>query len=401
MFIKRNRTSLGGNSYSSVLLVQGKRVPAKRPAGRPRSDADPRKTVVVHETLAKLSKLPADLGGLIESFCRGSVQGSSPAEPLGRAPGPPAQSTPSTSVHLGPCYGLLAGLHALAKALGIVAAVGDATRTQRLALCLGYARLAHQGSRLSAARWSEDHAVREVLEVGSFDEDDLDAALDYLESQQKNIEAALHQSTPKGAMFLYDVTRVYFEGLHNELAEFGYNRDGKKGKKQMVSGLLTDRTGEPLTIQLYPGNTGDPPTFLDAVETLTARFGAEEIALVGDRGMIQHLGKEALGEAKFRYVTALTDPQMRALLKNKTLALELFDEKPAEVEVQGKRYVLRCNPQTRARERARRADPWKKWQRWISRPKKLKNNSTVVMWSRRTCRWRWPRRSRCMIAPWI
>lgn len=366
MFIKRNRTSLGDKSYSSVLLVQGKRVPAKRPAGRPCSDAGPLKTVVVHQTLANLSKLPTELIAVIESFCRSSDQGSSPTESLAPAVGPEAKSAaPSTSVHLGPCYGLLAGLHALAKELGIVAAVGEATRLQRLALFLVYARLAHQGSRLSAARWSEDHAVREVLEVGSFDEDDLYATLDYLESQQKDIEAALNKSTPKGALFLYDVTSVYFEGLQNELAEFGYNRDGKKGKKQMVCGLLTDHTGEPLTIQLYPGNTSDPPTFLDAVQTLQARFGAEEIALVGDRGMIKHLGKQALGEAKFRYVTALTDPQIRLLLKKKTLPLDLFDEKPAEVEVQGKRYVLRCNPHTQTRERARRADQWQKLQRWI------------------------------------
>jgi hypothetical protein len=365
MFIKRNRTSIGDKSYSSVLLVQGKRVPAKRPAGRPPSHVGPRKTVVVHQTLANLSQLPTELIDVIESFCRGSDQDSSPTSAPAARAGAAAQATASTSVHLGPCYGLLAGLHALAKELGLVAAVGDATRTQRLALFLVYARLAHQGSRLSAARWSEDHAVREVLEVGSFDEDDLYATLDYLESQQKDIEAALNKSTPKGALFLYDVTSVYFEGLQNELAEFGYNRDGKKGKKQMVCGLLTDHTGEPLTIQLYPGNTSDPPTFLDAVQTLQARFGAEEIALVGDRGMIKHLGKQALGEAKFRYVTALTDPQIRLLLKKKTLPLDLFDEKPAEVEVQGKRYVLRCNPHTQTRERARRADQWQKLQRWI------------------------------------
>src|SRR5258707_2900143 len=74
--------------------------------------------------------------------------------------------------------------------------------------------------------------------------------------------------------------------------------------------------------------------------------------------MIKRLGKAALGEAKFCYVTALTDPQIRALLAKKRLQLELFDEKPAEVELNGKRYVLRCNPQTQARERARRADRW-------------------------------------------
>ena len=230
MFIKRNCTSIGDKAYASVLLVQGKRVPAKRPPGRPRADESTRKTVVVHETLANLSKLPADLVALIESYCRGSAPASPPP-----APGDDSKPTPGTSVHVGPCYGVLAGLHALAKELGIVRAVGDSTRLQRLALFLIYARIAHQGSRLSAARWSEDHAVREILEVGAFDEDDLYAALEYLESQQKTIELALAKAAPKGAMFLYDVTSVYFEGTDNEWAEFGYNRDGKKGKKQMVT----------------------------------------------------------------------------------------------------------------------------------------------------------------------
>ena len=130
--------------------------------------------------------------------------------------------------------------------------------------------------------------------------------------------------------------------------------------------MLTDGAGEPISIELYRGNTGDPPTFLDAVEKLKVRFGAEEVALVGDRGMIKRLGKAALGEAKFCYVTALTDPQIRALLAKKRLQLELFEDKPAEVELAGKRYVLRCNPQTQARERARRADQWARVQAKIT-----------------------------------
>ena len=251
----------------------------------------------------------------------------------------------------------------------MVQAVGEQSRSQRLALFLIYARLAHQGSRLSAARWSEDHAVKEILQVGRFDEDDLYAALEDLEARQASIETALapKAAAPQArAIYLYDVTSVYFEGQENELADFGYNRDGKRGKKQLVAGLLTDGKGEPISIQLYRGNTGDPPTFLDAVQKLKVRFGAEEVALVGDRGMIKRLGKAALGEAKFRYVTALTDPQIRALLAKKRLQLELFEDKPAEVELGGKRYVLRCNPQTQARERARRADQWARVQAKIT-----------------------------------
>jgi transposase len=363
VFIKRNRTVLGGKHYQSVLLVQGKRVAAKRPPGRPATGAPAPKSVVVHETLANLSKLPADLIELIERHCQGQ-----PPPPSGPSLLRPGAGAPD-EIHLGPCYGVLAALDGLAREMGLVQAVGEQTRLQRLGLFLIYARLAHQGSRLSAARWSEDHAVKEILQVGSFDEDDLYAALEDLQARQESIERALAPkgpSPPARAIYLYDVTSVYFEGWHNELADFGYNREGKKGKKQLVAGLLTDGQGEPMSIELYRGNTGDPPTFLDAVEKLKVRFEAEEVVLVGDRGMIKRLGKAALGEARFRYVTALTDPQIRALLAKGRLQLELFEEKPAEVELEGKRYVLRCNPQTQARERARRADQWARVQAKIT-----------------------------------
>jgi len=363
VFIKRNHTVLAGKDYQSILLVQGKRVPAKRPPGRPAAGAPAPKSVVVHETLANLSKLPPDLIELIERHCQ-----HQPPPP--DRPGPAASgSDGSDGIHLGPCYGVLAALDVLAREMGLVKAVGEQSRSQRLALFLIYARLAHQGSRLSAARWSEDHAVKEILAVGGFDEDDLYAALEDLAARQASIEAALapKPAVPKArAIYLYDVTSVYFEGLKNELADWGYCREGKRGKKQLVAGLLTDGQGEPLAIELYRGNTGDPPTFLDAVQKLKVRFGAEEVALVGDRGMIKRLGKAALGEAKFHYVTALTDPQIRALLAKQCLQLELFEDQPAEVELEGKRYVLRCNPQTQARERARRADQWARVQAKIT-----------------------------------
>jgi len=357
MFLKRNQTTIAGKRYQSVLLVQGKRVPGKRGPGRPSAQAQPPKSVVVHETLANLSRLPEDLIGLIESYCKGKSELTS--DPVNSG----AKTSPPQAVHLGPCYGLLAALHALAWELGIVQAVGQARRVERLALYLIYARIFHQGSRLSAARCSEDHAVREVLNVGRFDEDDLYEALEYLEQHQRRIEDQLRARAKAGsgeAVFLYDLTSHYFEGQYNELAEYGYPRDIKKGKKQLVAGLLTDGEGEPISLELYRGNTADTPTFLDAVEKIKVRFGAREVAVVGDRGMIKRMGKQALGEANFRYVSALTDPQIRALLQKGVLQLGLFEDKPAEVEANGKRYVLRCNPQTQARERSRREDKWKK-----------------------------------------
>lgn len=337
MFIKRNRSCQGGKIYESILLVEGVREPALRPRGRPPKGA-PVKTRVVHHTLANLSRLPEPLLALIEQFCKGTV-------PVGATP----------AVRVGACYGLLAGLHALAGKLGLVAALGP-DRPAKLALFMIYARVAWQGSRLAAVRWAEDHAVAEVLGLTSFDEDDLYLALDWLQANQERIERALAPEITPGATFLYDVTSSYFEGQCNELAAHGYNRDGKRYKKQVVAGLLTDDKGEPLSIQLYPGNTSDPKTFGPTVEKLRLRFGAKEIAVVGDRGMIKTLGKEALSAAGYHYVTALTNPQIRKLLAQKTLTPELFDEEPLAVEYEGRRLILRCNPATRDRDRQRRLD---------------------------------------------
>jgi hypothetical protein len=106
---------------------------------------------VVHNTLANLSRLPNDLIALIEGYCRGTVPDSirPPTTPV-TACGVAATRAPA--LHVGPFCGLLASLHALAREVGIVRAVGEATRTQRLALYLVDARLAFPGSRLSTAR---------------------------------------------------------------------------------------------------------------------------------------------------------------------------------------------------------------------------------------------------------
>jgi transposase len=124
--------------------------------------------------------------------------------------------------------------------------------------------------------------------------------LEWLQIHQERIERALAPKIKVGAVFWYDVTSSYFEGQCNELAAHGYNRDGKRYKKQVVAGLLTAANGEPLSIQLYPGNTSDPKTFLPTVEKRRRRFEAKDIVAVGDRGMIKQLGKEALGAAGFR-----------------------------------------------------------------------------------------------------
>ena len=267
---------------------------------------------------------------------------------------------PGQELVSGRVFGVLFALKCFADQLGITQALGR-TRWARLALFLILARIAHKGSRLSAVRWARDHAVEEILRLEGFDEDDLYDALDGLAERQEAIEQRLYQDyvTRCGAppvLVLYDVTSSYLEGEQNELAEFGHNRDGKRGKKQVVIGLLSAADGEPLTVKVFRGNTSDPSTVADQIEALQNRFGIEEVVFVGDRGMVKAKGKQALGEHGFRYITALTNPQIRKLMKQRVVQPELFDTEVQEVEHEGKRLVLRCNEAVARKEGHRRDD---------------------------------------------
>lgn len=251
------------------------------------------------------------------------------------------------SLRQGGSVGALLVLKTLAERIGLAQALG-ASREGKLALWQVCARIMEQGSRLSAVRLAEHHAVCDLLEVGPFTEDHLYANLAWLSSHQESIENALfarRQAAGKPELFLYDVTSSYFEGRQNELAAFGYNRDGKKGKPQIVVGLLCDEHGEPLSIEVFEGNCQDTRTMASQIKKVAERFGGGSITFVGDRGMIKQHQIDELKTAGCHYITAITKPQIEGLLKQGVLQMELFDEDLAEVDdVAGIRYILRRNP---------------------------------------------------------
>lgn len=260
----------------------------------------------------------------------------------------------------GAIFGVIFALKYLADQVGITQALGR-TQQAHLVLFLVLARIAHGGSRLSAVRWAKQHAVEDLLQLPPFDEDDLYAALDWLAAQQNEIEQRLFETHVqrtghKPVLVLYDVTSSYLEGECNELAALGYDRDGKRGKKQIVIGLLTADDGEPLAVRVFKGNTGDTSTVAEQIQLLKTQFGVDEVVMVGDRGMIKAKGKQALAKEGWRYITALTDAQVRALLKRNVLQPGLFDIDITEVEHEGKRLILRRNESTRHREQLRRQD---------------------------------------------
>ena len=254
------------------------------------------------------------------------------------------------AIKQGLSFGAVHVVHEVARSLGIAAALGT-TREGQLALWQVIARVIDQGSRLSAVRLARVHAAMEVVGLGGFDEDDLYANLDWLANQQPDIEKALFekQGSSQG-LFLYDVTSTYLEGKHNAFGAFGYNRDGKRGKLQIVVGLLCNAAGQPLAIELFPGNTQDTKTFASQINKVAERFGGGEITFVGDRGMIKGPQIKALHEEGFHFITAITKPQIETLLTQGVLQMSLFDAPLAEVTtMEGQRYILRRNPE-RAKE---------------------------------------------------
>jgi len=153
----------------------------------------------------------------------------------------------------------------------------------------------------------------------------------------------IKNNTEAKTVYLYDVTSSYFEGTQNELAAFGYNRDKKKGKMQIVIGLLCDEAGYPISVQVFEGNTRDTATIGDQLKKLQNNFGIKQVVMVGDRGMIKSASIDEMVTLKWHYITAITTPQVKTLLKQGVIQLALFEEKLIEIWQEDIRYLLRRN----------------------------------------------------------
>ena len=322
MFVDSSISTVNGKAYSRHLLRETYREDGK----------------VKHRTLANLSQCKPEEVEAIRLALKHKGD-------LARILAESGES--QTELKQGPSIGAVWALFQLARELGLVAALGS-DRQGKLALWQVMARVLDQGSRLSAVRLAGGHAVGAALGVVGFDEDDLYANLDWLADNQAEIERRLFAQRKAASapdVFLYDVTSTYLEGEHNAFAAFGYNRDRKSGKRQIVIGLLADADGRPLSIEVFAGNTSDVKTFSSQVRKAAARFGAERVTFVGDRGMIKAPQRAELGAADFHYITAITKAKIDTLIAAGVLQMDLFEETLAEVESEeGERYVLRRNP---------------------------------------------------------
>jgi transposase len=343
MFIQKILKKTKAKTYQSVVLMENYRQDGK----------------VKHRVISNLSNWPEKLINQFDHLLKGKSLTS--IEDLGSGQGKS-------------CGGIIVA-KAIAHTLGISQALGN-HRQGKLALLQIIGRIFTQCSRLYLAKeWHLDHAVSEVLGIGAFDEDDLYENLDWLTEHQQEIEARIfnhrHKNQDLHEIYLYDVTSSYLEGDKNELAGYGYNRDGKKGKKQIVIGLLCDKDGYPVSVEVFEGNTNDTKTVKNQLQKLKENFGVERVVFVGDKGMIKQQQIETItsGEFTWNYITTITKPQIESLLQQNIIQLELFDKDLVEVQTEGIRYILRQNPSRMAEMSSTRASKIEK----IKEKTRLKN----------------------------
>ena len=308
---------------------------------------------VKHETLANLSKLPAEAISAIEATLKGQVL-------------VPAEQACTITRSLP--HGHVAAVTAMARKLGWPALLGPACRQRDLVVALIISRVLRPGSKLSTLAWWPDTTLGADLGVAEATTDEVYAAMDWLADRQEKIEkqlAARHLAAEANParMALFDLSSSWMEGRCCPLAARGYSRDAKKGKLQIEYGILTDPDGRPVAVRVFPGDTADPTAFVDAVTLVRDTFGLQRIVMVGDRGMITSARIAALDvddDSDIGWITALRAPAIAKLARDDgPLQMSLFDTHDlAEIshpDYPGERLIACRNPQL-ATERARKRD---------------------------------------------
>ena len=315
---------------------------------------------IERKTLANLSKTPAFIVDAVRILLKGGVIISS----LDQA----------CTVQRSLPHGHVAAVLSLASQIALPRILHrTASRQRDLALAAIIARILSTASKLATARalspQTADSSLGTLLKLDTVHGNEMLDMLDWLGERQKWIEKSLaNRHLRGGTLILYDVTSSYVEGKCCSLASFGYNRDRKRGKMQIVYGLLCATDGCPVAVEVFPGNSADPSTVATQISKIRKRFNIQKIALVGDRGMITSARiREDLLPATLDWISALRNADVRKLFKDKTnreidtrlCASELQPDQVAEIvsaEFPGERLLVCLNPRLRQERTQKRED---------------------------------------------
>lgn len=344
--VATTRRHYKGNEYTTTLLRRSYREGGK----------------VKNETLGNLSHLPAEVIDGLRAMLAGRrlVDLDSDFEILRSLP-----------------HGHVAAVLGVLRDLGLDRLVArERCRERDLVVAMVCQRLLDPCSKLSTTRLVHQTTLAQELELGEVGEAELLAAMDWLYARQERIEAALARRHLQGEGYvLYDLSSSYVEGRRCELAELGYSRDGKPGKAQISYGLCCAPEGQPVSIEVHAGNTGDPTTLSPAVERLKDRFGIEHLVFVGDRGMITEARVKVLKEQGVGFITSLRAPQIQALTVAPDFQLSLFDERGlcevSSPQFEGERLVICRNPAVAAERARKRAELLQRTEQDLAKVKQM------------------------------
>ncbi|REJ38720.1 MAG: IS1634 family transposase [Microcystis flos-aquae TF09] len=277
---------------------------------------------VKKRTLANLSKLPNDIIDNLKLALKGAT--------LSMTEGIPNHFEVIRSLPHGHVMAILETI----KKLGLDKIISEkSSRIRNLVVAMIVARIINPKSKLATARGfnseTGSQSLGQLLDLEKADEDELYNALDWLLEKQEKIEKHLAiKHLESGTLVLYDVTSTYLEGNGCELGKYGDNRDKKKGKTQIVFGLLCSAKGCPIAVEVFEGNTSDCATLSGQIEKVRKGWGIENVVWVSDRGIltnskIKELVKPIEG---LDYITGLTKPQIRKLAEVEVIQLGLFDQ---------------------------------------------------------------------------
>ena len=304
-------------------------------------------------TVANLSKFPPEIVAGFRAVLGGAI----------------AVSDDLLQVERSLPHGHVAAVLGTARALGLERILHRTrSRARDLALAAVVTRVLSPDSKLATARRlspeTATSSLGALLGLGPVAGNEMLDMLDWLLKRQPWIERSLANRHLKGGntLILYDVSSSYLEGRHCPLAAFGHNRDGKKGKRQIVFGMLCASDGCPVAVEVFPGNASDPSTVARQVDKVRKRFGIGRVALVGDRGMLTTARiREDLKPAGLDWISALKTVDIRRLLREGGAPLvpeALVPDAVAEVtgpDFPGERLVVCLNPRLR-QERARKRE---------------------------------------------
>jgi transposase len=309
---------------------------------------------VKHETIANISKLPQDL---IESIKLRFRTG----QPL-------VNADDHFSIERTLPHGNVAAVLGTMKKLGVDKLLAHRPcRERQLVLAMIADRILSPGSKLSCSNGlcgaTAQNTLSEELDLGDVDVHELYDAMDWLLKAQSRIESKLAKKhLEEGSLVLFDVSSSYYEGRESTMRQHGYSRDHRGDRPQIVYGLLCDKDGRPMAVEVFPGNTADPAAFTAVVDKVRKRFGLQRVIFVGDRGMITSARiREDLAEVEgFDWVSALRTEGIRKLADAGHIQRSLFDETDlVEIEDEknfpGERLVVCRNPHL-ADERVRKRE---------------------------------------------